>query len=135
MFIITAGMEGKLEIDGGEGGMADGKMHDGPDLVEVDSAFDGWHEHYGQTDGCQAIQGAHLLLENVRLTTQNPVGLRRKAIELKVDRGTNIGKFGEKCVVIGDTLPVGIEHDVADIARLGCSHHRDNLWMDRGLAS
>ena len=82
-----------------------------------------------------AVKRSQLLRQDVGLTTQDVVGAWLKAIELEVDRRTDLGQFGEEAVVTGDPLPVRIEHHMPNVAALCRTQHLDDLGMDAGFAS
>ena len=85
-----------------------------------------------QSDFRQPVQGADLLWQNVRLAANDSVGLAFKAVELEIDVGAHLGKFGEKTLIRRDALAVRVEHHVCGCrgpALRGCNRMICG-WMD-----
>ncbi len=66
----------------------------------------------------------------MRLTAKYPVGLRFKAVELKVDRWPHLVELLHKSLIAGDALAVRIEHDEPDVAALRGADEVDDPRMN-----
>ncbi len=58
-----------------------------------------------------------------------------KAVEVEVDRGSDLGQVCQEAVVVGNPLAVGIEHQMPDTAILGSLEHGNDLMVDRWFAA
>src|SRR5208283_1303709 len=86
-------------------------------------------------DLSQPIQCAHLLLQYVRFSPKNAIGLRIKAVELEIDGWPDFVELFEKSVVTSNALPVGVNHHEGNGALLGCPDEFDDLRMNRRLSA
>ena len=128
-------MERGLKVDSADGGMLDREVDDLADLVFIDAALDGRHDRDIEADLSQAVQRAQLLFEDVRLASNDAVGLTIEAVELEVDRGANLIQLIEETVVLRDTLAVRVDHHERDAACFRRLHEIDDQRMNRRFAA
>ena len=133
---IDAPGEGhRLKADAGDAiDVVDGHAHDVADLVIVDAAHDGGHEH-DLDAGLAAVLDAGQLLFHQRCAAGAAVNVVADAVELQVERGQAVRfrllrefRVGEHDAV-GGRLNVGEAH----VARHGADFKE--LRMDGGLAA
>ncbi len=132
---MATGMEGRLEVDAADCGMADGEFDNPADLVIVDPTFDGGNQRYVQPGGGKAIECSQFLFKKVRLASNHPIRLSLKTIKLEVKGRANFCHLLQKTVVVSNPLPVRVHHDKRDAASMCCTNKIDNLWMDGRLAA
>lgn len=48
--------------------------------------------------------------KNIRLTANDAIGLGVEAVELEVRRRADLIELGEKTIIMGDTIPIGVGH-------------------------
>src|SRR5579885_401509 len=133
VYHVAASVKGRLKIDATYRRVVDGKLDNLTHFMQVDPALDSRNQDDAQANGCQPVQRAQFLFQNLWLAPDDAIGFAFKAIKLEVNGWSNLSKLIEKLVIIGNALAVGIEHDMPDIACFGGTHHRHNLWVDRWL--
>src|ERR1039458_3504369 len=119
---VAVSMKCRLKVDAANGWMFDSEVDDLANLVIVHSTFNGRNERDVEADRCQAIQGKQFLLKNVRLAANDAIGLAIKAVELEVNRRTNLGELFEETVIVCDAFAVRVDHDKRDATVTGCLH-------------
>ena len=70
-----------------------------------------------------------------RLAADDSVGRVGQAVELEVDQRSQGGELREPFRVVGDPHAVGVDHHVADVARLRRLDHLEQVRVDRRLAA
>lgn len=98
-------------------------------------ALDGRHEDNAAADLGQAIKSPDFFGQNPWLASDDAICFWLKAVELEVDRGSDLGQVCQEAVVVGNPLAVGIKHHMPDTAILGSLEHGNDLTMDRWFAA
>jgi len=131
---VPPGMKCRLEVNSLDGGVIQTETDDPSDLVLIDTALDRRNQDHRATNFRKSVERPHLLRKDVGFTPDDPVGLAIKTVELEIDIRADFRQFRQKPLVVRDSLPVSVQHHVGNAALLGSPHHRDDLWMNRGLA-
>ena len=126
----------RLEMDAAHGGQTvEGEVEDAPELVEVDPAHDGGHEHDAQAGLRAALHGA-LLQGGQRAPAKGEMGGVVDAVELQED-GLQAGG-GERlgvAVVCREPQPVGVELQEGEPERASESDDPRQVVAHRRLAA
>src|SRR5262249_12501472 len=116
---VAAGVKGRLERDASYRRMLDREFDDPSYFMLVDTTLDRRNDRDVQSNLREPVEGAQFLVEDVWLPTDDSIGLRFEAIELKIECGLHFFELLKKVIISGDSLVVRVEHDEPDVAGLG----------------
>src|SRR5260370_25281087 len=99
--------------------MVDCEVYNLANLVLINAALNSGNDRDVQSNFCQTVESAQLFFNDVRLTTQNAIGVCIKAIQLEVDGRTYFVQLVQQAVISCDALAVRVNHHKGNIASLG----------------
>ena len=132
---MTLSAERRLEVHTEYGWMAQPKLDDPADLVLIHAALDRGHEDDTHVDGGEAVEGAELLVDQVRPSAQRRVGLRVETVELQIHMRTEARQTFQESIVSRDADAVRVDHHVGNALLLGELDEVEKPRMQRRLPS